>query len=192
MQLVQVDPVSAQPPQRRLARPADVTGRGVLAGDQPLPGVEGIAELGGDHHFVAVPGQRPAQDLLAVPGAVHIGGVEEGDPELQPASQRSHRLLIIDIAPAIRHAIRDSRATDRPAPEPDLANLDAAAPQHPAHAVPFPYCRSNTTPEPGARSRPSGQADSSPYIPIASPEPGTNVGKPHSTALRNRRRDTRS
>jgi hypothetical protein len=55
VELVQVDAVAAEPPQRRLARPADVPGRDVGGGELAAVLVEDVAELGRHDHLVAAP-----------------------------------------------------------------------------------------------------------------------------------------
>jgi hypothetical protein len=157
MQLAQVDPVGAEPPQRLPARPVDVGRRSVLAGDRPLPGVEGVAELGGDDHLVAVTGQRPPEHPLAMPRTIDVRGVEEGDPQLQATAQRCDGLIVVGSAPAIRPAVQGDRPADRPAPEPDLADIDTATAQISAHRRPSQYGQPGTSLGPRARSRSSGQ-----------------------------------
>jgi hypothetical protein len=68
---------------------------------QPVaPGVEGVAELGGDHHLVPVTRQRPAEHSLAVPSTVDVRGVEERDSQLERAAQGGGGLIVVGITPA--------------------------------------------------------------------------------------------
>src|SRR6266498_1169806 len=85
--LVQVEVVGLQPRQRRLARPPDVQ-RGQLARVRPLGHV--AVQLGGQHGLLppaAALGEPLADDRLGAPAvlapAVHVGGVEEVDPDVQ-------------------------------------------------------------------------------------------------------------
>ena len=91
-------------PQNSEACPPDIRGGDVLPRHRAAPRVEGVAELGGDHHLVTMAGQRAAQQPLAVPGAVDVRGIEERDPQLIRAAQRRGRFRLIDLAPADRDA----------------------------------------------------------------------------------------
>src|SRR6202042_343569 len=71
-QLVQVDPVAPQPPQRRLAVAADVLRPAV---DAYPARVADDAELGGDLHLARPAVQGPGDQLLVVPLAVAHRGV---------------------------------------------------------------------------------------------------------------------
>ena len=132
VQLVEVDPVGAQPAQRVRRRPgAGTPGEASSPGGLPGRLVEGVAPLGGDHGLVPAAGERPAEHPLAVPGAVRVGGVEEGDAEVERPAYRPHRLVVVDRAPAQRLGALRPGAADRPAPHAEGADLDAAAAQRP-------------------------------------------------------------
>src|SRR3712207_8304587 len=49
-------------------------------------------ELGGQLHLVAPSGDRLADQLLVVPVAVDVGGVEEGHAEVERTDRKSTRL----------------------------------------------------------------------------------------------------
>src|SRR5262249_47652255 len=129
----EVDPVRAQPTQGCPAGPPDVPGRDIDAAGHLLLGIKGVAKFGSNRHLIPVPGQGPAKHLLAVAGAVYIGGVEERDPELQCAQDRRYRLVIVDRTPALGLAVQHDRPTARPAAEPYLPALDPALPKKSGH-----------------------------------------------------------
>ena len=132
VQLVEVDPVGAQPAQRVDHRPAQVLS---ASASSPvacrLALVEGVAPLGGDHRLVAAAGEGPPEHPLAVPGPVRVGGVEERHPQVEGPADRPHRLVVVDRAPAQRLGALGPGAADRPAPHAEGADLDAAAAQRP-------------------------------------------------------------
>lgn len=123
MQLVQVDVVGPEPYERCRARPADVAGGHVGAGDGPPGLVVRVAELRRDHDIVAPPPQGAAENALAVPGAVRVGGVEERDAQVDGPVDGANRLGVVHRAPAIGLALEDERPPDRPAAEADRADL---------------------------------------------------------------------
>ena len=78
--VVQVDHVDAQPAQAGLRAGADVLGAAV---DDHRVATAGQRELGRQLHLVPPSGDRLADQLLVVPVPVDVGGVEEGDAEVQ-------------------------------------------------------------------------------------------------------------
>ena len=62
-----------------------------------------IAELGGQLHLVAAAGDRLADELLVVAGAVHVGGVEERHAEVERAVDRRDRLGLVGWAVELGH-----------------------------------------------------------------------------------------
>ena len=95
VQLVDVDPVGFELPQRKL----EMSRR---AGGVPRP------RLGGDDHLPADRREGGADLLLA--RGVHVGGVEKGHPEVEAVPHQGRRL-------------RARQRDDRNPPEADLGNL---------------------------------------------------------------------
>ena len=62
-----------------------------------------VAELGGEHDLVAAVGDRAADEPLVGERAVHVGGVEEGDAELERAVDRRDRLALVGRSVELRH-----------------------------------------------------------------------------------------
>jgi hypothetical protein len=56
------------------------------------------AELGDEGHRIASPFDRPAQQLLVVVGAIHLGRVEEGATQLDGAVDGGDRLGLVGRA----------------------------------------------------------------------------------------------
>ena len=61
------------------------------------------AELGGQHHLVPAAGDRLADQPLVGERAVHVGGVEEGDAEVQGAVDGPFGLLLVAGAVELAH-----------------------------------------------------------------------------------------
>ena len=70
------------------------------------------AGLGGEHDLVAAAGERAADELLVRERAVHVGGVEERDAELERAMDHRERLRVVTgaVGPAHPHAAESDRA----------------------------------------------------------------------------------
>jgi len=102
VQVVQVDVVHAEPEQRRLAGPLDVA---VLApvGALAVAGAAVDAELGGQLDLVAAAGDGPADQDLVVAGPVNVGGVDEGDAEVQGPADGGDRLVPVGPAVELAH-----------------------------------------------------------------------------------------
>jgi len=82
----------------------------------------GLAELGRDHHLVAAPGDRPAEEPFVGSRPVHVRRVEHGHPEVEGAPDRLHRFALVGVAVELRHAH---------AAEPELRHLEIAEPPRP-------------------------------------------------------------
>ena len=93
----QVDAVDVQPAQGVLDGGADVLGAAVQAGGAAA--VEGEPELGGDHDLVADRSQRLADELLVGERPVDLGGVEEGDAEVDGGADERDAVLLVDVKP---------------------------------------------------------------------------------------------
>ena len=85
---------------------AEVAARAVGPGDEVLADVvrrhlvEPTAHLGRDgQRHVGVRRAEAADDLLAATVAVHVGGVEEGDPGLDGGAEHLERVALADVAP---------------------------------------------------------------------------------------------
>ena len=74
MELVQVDSVRAEPLQAVVDGATDVVRDARPGATLDLP-----AELRGDDRLVTATTKRPAEEILALRAAVHVGGVEEID-----------------------------------------------------------------------------------------------------------------
>ena len=74
-------------------------------------------ELGGQHHVVASTLQRIADDLLALPGGVDVGRVDEVDAGIDRPVDDPSALGVVGVAPGAEH----HRA------QPERADLDAGA-----------------------------------------------------------------
>ena len=102
--------VDAQPAQGVLDGRPDVLGAAVQAGGAAA--VEGEPELGGDHHLVADRRQGLADELLVGERAVHLGGVEEGDAEVDGGADEGDAVLLADggaVGVAESHAAEADR-----------------------------------------------------------------------------------
>ena len=99
--VVEVDAVDAQPLEARLAGLRHVLGPAVDPGGAVrLPQV---AELGGQHHPVALAPEGPAQQLLVLPPAVHVGGVQEVDAQVEGAVDDRDGLRVVALAVDVGH-----------------------------------------------------------------------------------------
>ena len=89
--------------ERSFAGPAHVVG---IAPDRPHGRIGGAddPELGGQHHLVPATGDGPAHQLLVEERAVHVGGVEEGHPEVEGPVDGGHRLVFVSRPVELAHA----------------------------------------------------------------------------------------
>jgi len=102
VQVVEVDRLYPQALQRLVAARLGVLGPPV---DQHPPFLApGDAELGGDDHVSPMLGQDAANEPLVVPEPVGVGGIEQGDPELDGPSQRRHRFVFVGRPVGLGHA----------------------------------------------------------------------------------------
>jgi hypothetical protein len=114
--LVEVDPICAQPPQRRLDRLHDPAARATTA-------VRIVAhrheELGRQDDIVAAAPECLADDLLRLAGRLDVGGVDEVDSGVERGMDDPDRVVVVGVAPGAEH----HRA------EAELRDLDAGASQ---------------------------------------------------------------
>ena len=108
--LVQVDPVGSQPPERVLH-----------LRDDPAPRVAALVgvvahravDLGGQHDVVApAAGQRLADDLLGLAARVHVGGVDEVDAGVERAMDDADALVVVGVAPGAEHHRAEAERAD--------------------------------------------------------------------------------
>jgi hypothetical protein len=107
--LVEVDPVGAEPPQRPVDRLDDPA-----AGGAAVVGVvvERQSDLGREHDVVAPPGQCLADDLLGFAGRVDVRGVDEVDPGLERAVDDPDRGVVIGVAGGTEHHRAEAQLAD--------------------------------------------------------------------------------
>jgi hypothetical protein len=125
----QVDGVDAEALERTVHGLADVLG---AAGEAHLPTflVEAEPELGGDDHLVAEGGEGLTHELLVHERAIHLGGVEEGDPPLH--RRPDHRDALLPVRG------RAKAGADTHAAEPDRRDLQVTVAKHSRlHSVSF-------------------------------------------------------
>ena len=84
-----------------LHRLADV--RGAAVETHHLPVLDLPPELGRQDHLVALARERLAQELLVGEGPIDLGGVEEGDPQLQGPVEGGEGLDIVGGAVRLAH-----------------------------------------------------------------------------------------
>ncbi len=102
--VVEIDVIEAEALERSIAGLADVLG---LARDAPEGGVFSFAEigeLGGEKDFVAAGLDGVADQLFVVAHAVDVGGVEEGDAEVERAKEGGGGLFVVAFAVELAHA----------------------------------------------------------------------------------------
>jgi hypothetical protein len=117
MDLVEVDPVGVQPPQRILDGAHDPTPRVA-----PLVRVvtHRVVELGGeDDVLAAAGGERFADDLLGLALPVDVGGVDEVDAGVERRVDDPYRLAVIGVAPGAEHHRAEAKPADRDAGSPE-------------------------------------------------------------------------
>src|SRR5262249_32810759 len=130
-------------------RPVGVAGRAV---DLEVGRAAAQAELGGDDHLVATPGDGPADELLVVPRPVGVGGVEERDAQVEgPPDDGDGDVLVR------RRAIAGSEAH---ASEADRRDLQPAAQPSPLHPILPARRRRTLRAKLGPETAPPGEARS--------------------------------
>ena len=101
--VVQVNDIHAEALQAGVAAGADVFGPAVHAQELAL-GIADVAELRGEDHLVATALDRPAHQTLVLAAAVHVGGVEEVQPQVEGAVDGGDGFPVIAGAVELRHA----------------------------------------------------------------------------------------
>ena len=103
MLVIEVDHVEPGALQARVAGGADIVGPAVDALEAAVFAAN-VAELGRDDHPLAPLAHDTADQFLVRADAVHVGGVEEGDAEVERAVDRRDRLCLVADAVEIGHA----------------------------------------------------------------------------------------
>jgi hypothetical protein len=100
MHVVEVDDIGPQSGQALIDALADVAG--VVSGLQLADGAvgrrRGDAELRGEGYLVTTVGENFADQLLVLPAAVHVGGVDERDADVDAVVQGGQRFAVVDLA----------------------------------------------------------------------------------------------
>ena len=131
VQLVDVDPLQPQPPQASFARLAQVLGAPVGL-PSPRAGAR-VAALRRDHEPLGIRMQRLGDLPLVDLGAVRVGGVDQGDPELDHPAQDAQGIL------GIRRLAPDAGTAEPHRPEAEAPDLEVADPHAPSAAYTSSY-----------------------------------------------------
>ena len=113
--VVEVDVIDAQPGKGSVAGGPHVFGTAVDS-DPASVRAALVAELGGEDDLVTPAGDSSADKHLVREGAVHVGGVQEVDTDLESPVDRCDRLLVV---------ARPVRLAHPHAAEPDGRHLEA-------------------------------------------------------------------
>ena len=113
VQVIEIDGLDAEAPERTLAGAPRVGGAAVAAGDRSVRG-DSEAELRGDLPALASAGERPGDEFLIGVRTVDLGRVEEVDAELEREVERRQRLAGVArggaaIGPGHAHAAQAER-----------------------------------------------------------------------------------
>ena len=99
--LVEVDVVGAEAPQRRVARAQDVQARvALIVRAETGPPVD----LGAEDHLVAAAGQRLADDALRIARVVDVGGIDEVDARVQRGVDDPDRVGLVRASAEVHRA----------------------------------------------------------------------------------------
>ena len=104
MLVVQIDGVDAQAPETAFAGGAHVLRATVDPALGRVVRIAHDAELGGEHHPVALAPDRPADQGFVGVRAVHVRRVQQGDAEVEGAVDRGDGLRVVAAAVEIAHA----------------------------------------------------------------------------------------
>jgi hypothetical protein len=94
--------VDPKPLQRRITGPPHILRFPV----DPHPAAVGsvlVAELGGQYHLVSVSDNRPPDQPLVAERPVHVGGVQQGDAEVERAVDGGDRLPVVGRPVRLAH-----------------------------------------------------------------------------------------
>jgi hypothetical protein len=103
--VVEIDVVGPEVAQRSLEGGTDVLRAAVVLRCVPVA-VGDHPELCRQDHFGSAPRDRAPDELLVRVGAVDLGRVDQGDPEIEGAVDRADRLSVVDARSRVvgRHA----------------------------------------------------------------------------------------
>ena len=99
--VVEVDVVHAEARAARRRRPRGSTRGGCRSSGRRVVAADG--ELGGELHLVAAAVDGAAHELLVVARPVHVGGVEEGHAQVERATDRRGRLVLVGGSVELGH-----------------------------------------------------------------------------------------
>jgi hypothetical protein len=116
MLVIKIDRFNAEAAQGPFAGLAHILGATVHAKKRAVLAPH-IAEFGGEHDAIAAVPDSVPDEFLVPADPIHVGGVEEGDSELNRTMDRRDRLRLIAAAVEFRHAH---------AAKPEGGNLKAA------------------------------------------------------------------
>src|SRR5881398_2239538 len=125
--VVEVDRLEAEALQAPVARGAHVL-RAPVDGAHPRVVAAHDAELGGDDDLLAPAAEGAPDQLLVGVRAVHVGGVEEGDAEVERAVDGGDRLVVVARAVELRHPhAAEADGGDGGTEAPELSSRDRHA-----------------------------------------------------------------
>ena len=121
--LVEVDPVGAEPAQAVLDLAHDPAAR---VAELVRVVAHRAVDLRGEHDVVApAAGQRLADDLLGLAARVDVGGVDEVDAGVERAVDDADRLVVVGVAPGAEHHRAEAERADLHAGAAERAVLHA-------------------------------------------------------------------
>ena len=106
MNLIQINAISAEPPQAVFHRLTDIGGL-CPAGPRII---HFHTEFGGNDHLITPSGERAAQKLLAVRTTINIGGIKKIDSAFQSSFHNLFCGLFVDLPAKIVAAQADDRS----------------------------------------------------------------------------------
>jgi len=102
--VVEVDVIDAETAQAALAGFADIVGFAVDAAGPGIGGVANDAEFGGEDDFVALAHDGASDELFVSVRSVDVGGVEEGDAEIDGLVDGGDGFGVVASGVELRHA----------------------------------------------------------------------------------------
>ncbi len=102
MLIQKIDAIGAEPAERGFGCFVNVFGAAI--GPSDLPVFNAKAEFGRDNRLVPAALQRSPEQFLINKGAIHFGGIEEVEPEVESAMDGGDRLLFVSGPVGLAHA----------------------------------------------------------------------------------------